>query len=107
MSEILSNLLNSGIATQKIWKEYNNLVNESRSEIDVLLNLSSDELKKITDEKIAEAIIRIRKGEIKIHPGFDGEYGYPLFNNKENTIKTKNNVNTQTKNQKDLNEFFK
>jgi PHP family Zn ribbon phosphoesterase len=106
LSEIISRILNSGISSQKVWKEYNNIVNSSRSEIDVLLNLSLDELNKLTDEKIAEAIIRIRNQGIKIKPGFDGEYGYPLFNDKKKDIKIKD-TNNDEKNQKDLNESFK
>jgi len=106
LSEILSNLLNSGIATQKVWKIYYDLVNNSRSEMDVLINSSFDELKKVTNEKIAEAIINIRNGKIKIQPGFDGEYGYPLFsdkNVKEEVIKLKQ---ANKHNQKGLNEFI-
>ncbi|HHI04350.1 MAG TPA: DNA helicase UvrD [Candidatus Woesearchaeota archaeon] len=106
LSEILSKLLDSGIATQKVWKSYYNLVNESRSEMDVLLNSSFDELKKVSDEKIAEAIINIRNGKIKIQPGFDGEYGYPIFSDedvKEDIAKLKQ---ANKHNQKGLNEFI-
>ncbi len=99
LSEIISHVINSGISSQKTWKEYNALVNSSRSEIDVLLKLSLDELRKITDEKIAQSIIKIRNQEIKINPGFDGEYGYPLFNNKKEKA---NGI----KKQKGLNEFL-
>jgi len=106
LSEILSKLLSSGIATQKIWKEYNNLVNESRSEMDVLINLSFDELKKITNEKIAEAIINIRNGKIKIHPGFDGEYGYPLFSDKDTKKEDSKNKLIENHKQKGLNGFI-
>ncbi|MDD5086464.1 MAG: endonuclease Q family protein [Candidatus Nanoarchaeia archaeon] len=104
LSEIISRVLNSGISTQKTWKEYNKLVDNSRNEIDVLLNTSLDELKKITDEKIADVIVKIRHGEIKIHPGFDGEYGYPVINDENNK---QNEINIKTKQQKELNEFFK
>ena len=106
LSEILSKLLNSGIATQKTWKAYYDLVNESRSEMDVLLDSSFDELKKITNEKTAEAIINIRNGKIKIQPGFDGEYGYPIFsdkNVKEDVVELKQ---ANKHKQKGLNEFI-
>jgi len=106
LSEILSKLLNSGIATQKTWKAYYDLVNESRPEIDILLNLPLDELKKITNEKTAEAIINIRNGKIKIQPGFDGEYGYPIFsdkNVKEDVVELKQ---ANKHKQKGLNEFI-
>jgi len=106
LSEILSKLLNSGVASQKIWKAYYDLVNESRSEIDVLLNSSFDELKKVSDEKIAEAIINNRNGKIKIQPGFDGEYGYPIFSDKDTTKKVSKNKPVGNHKQKGLNEFI-
>ncbi|MBU1204766.1 MAG: endonuclease Q family protein [Nanoarchaeota archaeon] len=106
LSEILSKLLNSGVASQKIWKAYYNLVNESRPEIDILLNLSLDELKKITNEKIAEAIINIRNGKIKIQPGFDGEYGYPLFSDKDVKEEVVELKQVSKNKQKGLNEFI-
>ena len=74
--------------------------------MDVLLDLSFDELKKITNEKTAEAIINIRNGKIKIQPGFDGEYGYPIFPDESvKEIFSKRNVSLQ-KSQKGLNEFM-
>lgn len=108
LSEILSKLLNSGIATQKTWKTYYDLVNESRPEIDILLNLPLDELKKITNEKIAEAIINIRNGKIKIQPGFDGEYGYPVFSddNKKSKERFAETNKFSHKGQKGLNDFI-
>jgi len=106
LSEILSKLLNSGIATQKIWKAYSDLVNESGSEMDVLLNSSFDELKKVSDEKIAEAIINNRNGKIKIQPGFDGEYGYPIFSDENAKKKVSQNEPVRNRKQKGLNEFI-
>ncbi len=108
LSEILSKLLNSGVASQKIWKAYYNLVNGSRSEMDILLNSSFDELKKITNEKIAEAIINNRNRKIKIQPGFDGEYGYPIFSDdnkksKGGFVETNKSLH---KGQKGLDEFM-
>ena len=106
LSEILSKLLNSGIATQKTWKAYYDLVNESRSEMDVLMDLSFDELKKITNEKTAEAIINIRNGKIKIQPGFDGEYGYPIFPDEDVKEKVLGVKQANKHKQKGLNEFI-
>ena len=106
LSEILSKILNVGIATQKTWKAYYDLVNESRSEMDVLLDLSFNELKKVSDEKIAEAIINNRNGKIKIQPGFDGEYGYPIFSEKDVKEEVVELKQANKHKQKGLNEFI-
>ena len=44
------------------------------SEIPVLIDQSYDELSSV-DEKTAEAIMKFRKGDIKLHPGGGGRYG--------------------------------
>lgn len=83
LSEILSKLLDSGIATKKVWVEYQKLINEFKSENNILLNVPFEQLKGITEEKIAEMIIKNREGKIKIQPGYDGEYGIPVFSDKD------------------------
>lgn len=83
LSEIISRVLKTGLATQKVWKEYHNLVNNFGSEFNVLLETPFEKLVKITNEHIANAIINIRNEKIKIQPGYDGEYGYPIFDEKE------------------------
>ena len=103
LSEILAKLLNSGIATQKVWKEYNNIVLNLKDEYNVLLNAKKEELLKYTSEKIADTILKNRKGQIAIEPGYDGEYGYPLLNEKD--IKKKEIIK-KGKEQKGLQDFF-
>ncbi len=103
LSEVLAKLLGSGIATQKVWKEYNNLVLNLNNEFNVLLNAKRDELLKYTNENTAEAILKNRKSQIKIEPGYDGEYGYPLLSEKD--VKKRENIRI-AKVQKGLNEFF-
>ncbi len=102
LSEILSALLGSGIASRKTWQEYHNLVNNFNSEFNVLLEAKKEELIKVTDEKIADAIIKIREGKINIKPGYDGVYGQPVFNNNK-AAKTIENKKPQ---QAGLNKFF-
>jgi len=102
LSDILASLLNTTVATQKVWKEYYNLVVKGRSEFDVLLDVPLEELKKLTDEKTAAAIIKNREGKVEIRPGYDGVYGVPL-------VGEKTEVKEETKPavaQKGLNEFY-
>ena len=99
LSEILAKLLGSGIATQKVWKEYYNLINHFESELYILLESSLEELKKVTDEKIADAIIKMRNNEVKIKPGYDGVYGELILD------KIKDKEDKNTKSQKNIFDF--
>jgi len=89
LSEIISALINSPLASKKTWKVYYDLINKFGNEFNVLLDAKKEELIKVADEKIAEAIIKNREGKITIQPGFDGEYGKPLFSDSDKVeIKT-------------------
>lgn len=74
LEEIIAGSLNLGVNTAKVRREYDNLI-ASYTEFGILLDMPEVELYRLTDRKIAEGIIRVRKGEIKITPGFDGVYG--------------------------------
>ncbi|MFO8016307.1 MAG: endonuclease Q family protein [Candidatus Woesearchaeota archaeon] len=80
LSEIIAHILGKSIATQAVWKEYNNLINNLGSELSVLLEAGKDELMRFTGQRIADAVMKNREGKIRIKPGYDGEYGAPLFN---------------------------
>lgn len=81
---------------------------ENRSEFDVMLNLSREELIKITDAKIADLILKNREGKIKVSPGYDGEYGIPLLDeSKEGEAKNSEKIVTKARHmQKGLDEFL-
>ncbi|MCH8328818.1 MAG: DNA helicase UvrD [Nanoarchaeota archaeon] len=96
LSEILSALLNYSVASKKVWQEYNNLLNNFDSELDILLEAKKEDLTKASNEKIADAIIKAREGKIKIKPGYDGVYGQPIFENNEK----------EENDQEGLNKFF-
>ncbi|MCK5138506.1 MAG: DNA helicase UvrD, partial [Thermodesulfovibrionia bacterium] len=102
LSEILSALLKKAVSTKGVWEEYHKLVKEERSEYDILRNVSFDELKKLTNEKTAEIIIRNREGRIAITPGYDGVYGVPKLVDEIN-IEEKEELKPK---QKGLNDFF-
>jgi len=55
--------------------EYRKLCNIFGSEFEILLNVSIDDLKNNTDGKIAIAVDRVRRGDLIINPGYDGEFG--------------------------------
>jgi len=83
VSEIISKVKDVGIATKTVWKVYNKLQDNFKNEYEILLDAPEDKLKKATSDKIAELIIKNRKGNIKVQPGYDGEYGIPVFSDED------------------------
>jgi uncharacterized protein (TIGR00375 family) len=76
LSEIIRAVLGvSSLSTRKVWDIYNQLVERFGNEYAVLMDASKDALSKVVDEKIAEAIVRVREGRVKVIPGYDGVYG--------------------------------
>ena len=51
--------------------------------MNVLLDAEFNKLAELVDEKIARAIVDIREGKITVKPGYDGEYGIPLFSKEQ------------------------
>lgn len=72
--EIIAGAFGQGVGTKKVNLEYERLVS-IHPEFDILLELEESAIDDIADERIAEGIKRVRSGDIKVVPGFDGEYG--------------------------------
>jgi len=76
LSEIITAVLGaSSPFTRKVWGIYNELVEKFGSEYAVMMDASKNALAKVVDEKIAEAIVRVREGKVEVIPGYDGVYG--------------------------------
>lgn len=75
LSELISKILNVGIATKKTWEVYNKLINEFGSEMNVLLHADEQKIKNTVGEKLSEYIMKNRFAKLKINEGYDGEYG--------------------------------
>ncbi|MEM5870049.1 MAG: endonuclease Q family protein [Candidatus Aenigmatarchaeota archaeon] len=78
--EIISFAWGTGeLYSKKVLEEYNKLIEKFGNELNVLLEVPKEELLKVTNEKIADAIIKVREGKVKYQPGYDGNYGKPIF----------------------------
>ncbi|MFH1432673.1 MAG: endonuclease Q family protein [archaeon] len=84
LSEIIKGVMGaSGLATKKVWAEYYNVMKGFSSEFEVIMDAPREELVKFTSEKVADGIIRARNNGIYVKPGYDGEYGVPVFDEGE------------------------
>jgi PHP family Zn ribbon phosphoesterase len=77
LSEIIATVLNvDSPSTQAVWKIYNRLVERFGDEYKVLIEATKEALSAaVVDQRIADAIIKVREGTAKVIPGYDGVYG--------------------------------
>jgi uncharacterized protein (TIGR00375 family) len=75
LQEILSEALESGVQSQKVQNEYQRLTGELGSEFEVLLNAKIEDIARLAGEKAAEAVRKVRAGDLVIDPGYDGAFG--------------------------------
>ncbi len=87
LHEIIALSLKAGMQSKKVWEVYNNLIKEFDSEFEILLNVPREKLiEKMINEKLIELILRNREGKIKVTPGFDGQYGKAVLEEKQVTL---------------------
>jgi len=75
LEEIIAEAMGCGRDTVGVKNEYRRLCSTFGSEFEILLNTSIEDLKENTQEKIAIAVDRVRRGDVIINPGYDGEFG--------------------------------
>jgi len=75
LNEIIAESLSSTVGSEKVKAKFDNLCLEFDSEINILLKIPLQDLSLAAGEKIAEGIAKVRRGDIVIEPGYDGEYG--------------------------------
>jgi uncharacterized protein (TIGR00375 family) len=74
LREIIAESFGVGVTSKKVIAEYFSMTDKI-SELDILLDMSEKDLKNNYLDNIAEGIIRVRAGNIKVDPGYDGVYG--------------------------------
>ena len=75
LQEVIAEVFDMWVNSKKVQTAYRELIDKFGSEFKILLEVSLSELKASGFSVFSEAISRMRKGDIKIAPGYDGEYG--------------------------------
>ncbi|WP_342235778.1 UvrD-helicase domain-containing protein [Inquilinus sp. OTU3971] len=75
LPEILSELLGSGPASKAVERSYDRLVGTLGAELGILGELPVEDIARAESELLAEAVARLRKGQVIRDAGYDGEYG--------------------------------
>jgi PHP family Zn ribbon phosphoesterase len=109
LSEIIATVLGATYpGAKKIWDDYSILVEKFDNEYTVLINAPKEEMAKIVDPKIAEAIVNVREEKVKVVPGYDGVYGQIILFEKGQEEKEKREESPlhQQKRQQSLFDFM-
>lgn len=93
--EIIAESLGVGVGSKAVMNSYEQLINSFVSEFKVLLTTPVNDIKKTGGEKVAEAVTKVRSGDIVIEPGYDGVFGKVKIW-KERDIEDKNSVDQAT-----------
>lgn len=75
LQEILSEAIGSPVASPKVQGPYMNVTEAFGGEFSVLLAAKIEEIAKIAGDRVAQAIDKVRRGDIVIDPGYDGVFG--------------------------------
>ncbi|PTA46342.1 UvrD-helicase domain-containing protein [Micromonospora sp. RP3T] len=75
LAEILGEINKVGARSKKVEGKLNELVAALGPELEILTRTPVEEIGRVGGELLAEGIDRLRRGEVRRVPGYDGEYG--------------------------------
>jgi uncharacterized protein (TIGR00375 family) len=88
LNEIIAESLHSTVSSQKVKDLFDQLCQKFGSELNVLLKTPIVDLEKEAGPRVAEGVDKVRRGNIVILPGFDGQYGVvKIWDDKKTTEK--------------------
>lgn len=84
LADILSEIFSVGPNTKKVTTHYQKAIELLGPELSILLDLELAKIESAGIPMLPEAIDKMRNGDIRIDPGFDGEFGkVGIFSNSE------------------------
>ncbi len=88
LQELIALAKASTLASKKTWQVYNQLIEKFGNELNILLHEEKTEMAKFLkdDELLVQLIIDNRIGNIKVKPGFDGQYGKPMLKERQKRL---------------------
>ena len=75
LPEVIASSSGHSAASAKVLGQYEEMLKSLGPEFRILRDIPEEEIRRKAGRLTAEAIRRLRKGEVKRLPGFDGEYG--------------------------------
>ena len=105
LADILASFLGKGLGTKTVWTAYTQWINHFGTEFNILIDAPEEELLAFSKE-VGEAIIKIRHGEFKVKPGYDGVYGSIIIDGRELSAEKDEPELKKAEPQSDLNKFF-
>jgi len=75
LQEIVSEAVGVGVGSKKVQEMYEQMIAELGNEFDVLLKIDLQKIVGVAGDRIAEAIKKVRSGNMAVEPGYDGEFG--------------------------------
>ncbi|MDP3724828.1 MAG: DNA helicase UvrD, partial [bacterium] len=75
LHEILAEAVGTLPKSQKVAIVYDRLIEIFGSELTVLIKTPLEDLRSVAEPRVAEGIDKVRRNDIVVDPGFDGEYG--------------------------------
>ena len=75
LKEILAEIYQTGANSKKVDNYYRLFLKKIGAELDILLNIPIEEIRRKGNETLAEAILRMRRKNVLIEEGFDGKFG--------------------------------
>lgn len=75
LEELLAETLAVGRRSKAVAGVYRKLCAEFGSELEVLARTGEADIRQAAGERVAQAILKARTGQVVTEPGFDGQYG--------------------------------